>query len=170
MSTLAAAGFALFFVILFIGIYLSLYGLPGTILIFSNVLFYALVTGFERIGWKVLVLLLFLAVLAEVLDALLDLTDVLKPPLFKASVWSSAVGAAAGMTILTPILWGIGIWGGFFLGALSGLALMELRRQSRKKLPHRASWRSFTGMIGQKSLKGSLSLAMIFIALSNIYS
>lgn len=167
---MAAAGLALFFIILFIGIYLSLYGLPGTILIFLNVLFYAHITGFERVGWKVLVLLLFLALLAEILDALINMTDILKPPIFKASLLSSAVGAAAGMTILTPVLWGIGIWGGFFSGALAGIVLMEIRRQSRKKLPHRVSRGAFMGMIGQKALKGSLSLAMIFVALSNIYS
>ncbi|MFO7570966.1 MAG: DUF456 domain-containing protein [Smithellaceae bacterium] len=167
---MAAAGFALFIAILFIGIYMALYGLPGAVLIFFNVFAYALITGFERVGWQVLLVLLFLAFAAETLDFLLGLTGVLKPPVMKASLWGAAIGALLGMTILTPLLWGLGIWGGFFAGALAGLSLIEIRRQSRKKLPHQASWKSFLGMIGQKGLKGALSLAMIFIALSNIYS
>ena len=52
MSFFAAAGLAVFILILFLGIYLNLFGLPGTVVIFFDVLFYGIVTGIERIGWK----------------------------------------------------------------------------------------------------------------------
>ena len=54
---MAAAGFVVFISVLFIGIYLTLFGLPGTLLIFLDVLIYALVTDVATVGWKVLLFL-----------------------------------------------------------------------------------------------------------------
>ena len=50
MSFMAGAGFAVFILILFAGIYLSLFGLPGTVVIFLDVLVYSLATDFNHIG------------------------------------------------------------------------------------------------------------------------
>lgn len=170
MSSLAAVGFVFFILILFVGIYLTLFGLPGTIIIFLDVLLYALLTGFAQVGWKVLLLLLIFAILAESLDFLARLTDAHKAPVIRKSLWASAIGAVAGMILLTPVLWGIGIWGGFFLGGLAGLLIVELLRQTKLRSPHQASNRAFFAMIGQKMVKGFLALIMIFVSLLNIYS
>ena len=48
MSFFAAAGFTVFILILFAGIFLNLFGLPGTVVIFFDVLFYAIFTGFDH--------------------------------------------------------------------------------------------------------------------------
>ena len=170
MSSLATAGFVVFILILFVGIYLTLFGLPGTIIIFLDVLFYALFTGFEQIGWKVLLFLLAFSILAETLDFFTGLTKAHKAPLIKKSLWAAAIGAATGMLILTPFLWGLGIWGGFFLGGLTGLLIVEALRQSKLRGPHQASNWAFFTMIGRKTLKGGFALIMIFVSLSNIYS
>ena len=170
MSSLAAAGFVVFIFLLFVGIYLSLFGLPGTAIIFLDVLLYALFTGFAQVGWKVLLFLLVFAILAETLDFLAGLTKVHKAPVIKKSLWGAVIGAAVGMIILTPILWGIGVWLGFFLGGLAGLLIMEMFRQSKLKSPHQVSNRAFFAMLGQKTVKGCLALIMIFVSLSNIYS
>ena len=170
MSSLAAVGFVFFILILFVGIYLTLFGLPGTIIIFLDVLLYALLTGFAQVGWKVPLLLLIFAILAESLDFLARLTDAHKAPVIRKSLWASAIGAVAGMILLTPVLWGIGIWGGFFLGGLAGLLIVELLRQTKLRSPHQASNRAFFAMIGQKMVKGFLALIMIFVSLLNIYS
>ena len=170
MSSLAPAGFAIFIVILFIGIYLNLYSLPGTVVIFLDVAAYALFTGFDHIGWKVLLALLFLMIAAETIDFLLGLTSVHQPPVTIKSLVGALCGGLIFMAVLTRFLWGLGIWGGFLLGALAGIFAMELSRQSRMKTPHQASWQKIFGMIGHKTLKGLWSLAMIFIALTHIYS
>ena len=170
MSSLTSAGFAVFILILFVGIYLSFFELPGTVIIFLDVLLYGLFTGFERLGWKVLLVLLIFSIVAEAIDFLTGLTLAHKAPVVRKSLWAAALGAAAGMIVLTPVLWGIGAWTGFFLGGLSGLVFMELFRQSKLKVPHQASNGAFFAMIGRKLAKGSFALIMIFVSLSHIYS
>ncbi len=170
MSSLATAGFAIFIVILFLGIYLSVLGLPGTILIFLDVLIYAVGTGFARVGWQLLLFLLVFAVLSETIDVLLGMTRAYKPPVVKKSIWATVVGALAGTLILTPFLFGLGSWVGFFIGGLTGLVIMELIRLSKIKGTAPASNGTFLAMIGKKALKGLFSLVMIFVSLHHIYS
>jgi len=170
LSSLASAGFSIFILVLFLGIYLSLLGLPGTILIFVDVLIYALATGFVQVGWKLLLFLLIFAVIAETIDVLLGMTRAYKPPVLKKSLWSAALGAFLGALILTPFLWGPGTWTGFCLGGLIGFIMMELTRLSKMKGPSPASNGTFLAMIGKKTIKGLLSIIMIFVSLSNIYS
>ncbi|KAF0156661.1 MAG: hypothetical protein FD159_1698 [Syntrophaceae bacterium] len=170
MSSLATTGFVVFILILFIGIYLTLFRLPGTVIIFLDVLLYAFFTGFAQVGWKVLLFLFVFSILAESLDFLPGLTQAHKAPVIKKSLWGAAIGAAVGMIIFTPLFWGLGIWGGFFLGGLAGLLIMELFRQSRLRGPHQVSNRAFFAMIGQRVVKGFFALIMIFVSLSNIYS
>ena len=170
MSSLAAAGFVVFILLLFSGMYLSLFGWPGTIIIFLDVLFYAVGTGFAQVGWKMLLVLLALAVLSEAADWWAGSKNVHKIPATAKSVRGAILGACAGMILLTPFFWGLGIWGGFFLGGLSGLLIAEWIRQSQLKIPLQASGGDFLAMIGQKALKGFLSLVMILISLSGIYS
>lgn len=167
---MAAAGFVIFILLLFLGIYLTLFGLPGTIVIFLDVLVYGLFTGFAQVGWKVLLFLLVFSVLAETLDFLTGLTKAHKTPVIKKSLWAAAIGAALGMIILTPLFWGIGTWGGFLLGGLAGILVVELLHQSRLKAPHQLSNRIFFAKMGRKALKGSFALVMIFVSLSTVYS
>ncbi|GAB6272269.1 hypothetical protein KN63_04905 [Smithella sp. F21] len=170
MSSLAAAGFVVFILLLFAGIYLSLFGLPGTILIFLDVLVYVLLTDHFQAVWKVLLFLMVLAILAEAVDFWASSTDIHEAMVTKGSLWGAAIGAGAGMIILTPVFWGPGIWGGFFLGGLAGLLITEWFHQSQLKSPDQATKSAFFAMIGQKMLKGFFSVVMIFVSLSNIYS
>ncbi|HPB15263.1 MAG TPA: DUF456 family protein [Smithellaceae bacterium] len=170
MSSLAAAGFVVFILLLFTGMYLSLFGWPGTIIIFLDVLFYAALTGFAGVGWKMLLALLALAVLSEAADWWAGTKNIHKIPITAKSIRGAILGACAGMILLTPSFWGLGIWGGFFLGGLAGLLIAEWIRQFQLKIPFQASGGAFLAMIGQKALKGFLSLVMILISLSGIYS
>lgn len=167
---MASTGFVAFIILLFIGIYLSLFGLPGTIVIFLDVLLYGFFTGFGQVGWKVLLFLLCFAILAETLDFVTGLNKAHKTPLIKGSLWAAAIGAAIGMIILTPLLWGLGTWAGFFLGGLTGILVVELHHQYRLKAPQQVSNGAFFAMMGRKALKGSLALVMILVSLSAIYS
>lgn len=170
MSTLAAVGFAVFILILFIGIYLSLFGLPGAAIVFIDVLGYAVCTGFDRIGWKIILLLLFLSMVAETFDFLMGMTGALKPMPSKKLFWGSAIGAMAGAFILTPVFLGLGAFAGFFLGCLAGILVVEFIRQAKLQSPFKASGRAILAMIGGKMAKGLIILIMIAFSLSNIYS
>ncbi len=170
MSSLASAGFSVFILIMFLGIYLSVLGLPGAMLIFFDVLIYATATGFVQVGWKLLLFLLIFAILAEAIDVFSGMTRAYKPSVIKKTLWGTALGALAGSLILTPFLWGLGSWTGFFLGGLAGFAVTELMRLSKIKGPSPAGNATFMAMIGTKMLKGLLTIIMIFVSLSNIYS
>jgi len=170
LLTLAAVGFAVFILILFSGIYLSLFGLPGTVIIFIDVLAYAAIAGFDRIGVKIILFLLVFSIIAEMIDFLLGMAGALRPLPSKKMLVASAIGAIAGTVILTPVLRGLGTFGGFCLGCFAGILIMEFIRQSKLQSPFKASNRAIYAMIGGKMAKGFIALTMIALSLSNIYS
>ena len=170
MSFFAAAGLAVFILILFVGIFLNLFGLPGTVVIFFDVLLYAIFTGFDRIGWKILLFLFIIAIIAETMDFLLGMSGGLKRLDEKKYFRASLLGAIAGAVILTPLFLGPGTWTGFFLGGLTGILITEFRRQSKLRAPFRATNRAVFAMVGRKFVKGVIALFMVAVSLSNIYS
>jgi uncharacterized protein len=170
LSFFATAGLAVFILILFAGIFLNLFGLPGTLVIFFDVLFYAIFTGFERVGLKIILILLISAIIAETIDFLMGMSTNLKPLDARKSFRASVIGAITGVVLFTPLFWGPGIWAGFFLGGLAGILIIEFLRQSKLRAPFRATNRAIFAMIGRKLLKGVVALFMIALSLSNIYS
>ena len=170
MSAFAAAGFTVFILILFAGIFLNFFGLPGTIVIFFDVLLYAIFTGFDPVGLKIILFLLISTVFAETIDFFLVMGGTLQPVASKKSLGAAAAGAIGGAFLLTPFFWGPGTWGGFFLGGLAGVLTIEFIRQSKLKAPFRTPSRAIFAMIGGKMVKGLIALFMIAFSLSNIYS
>jgi uncharacterized protein YqgC (DUF456 family) len=170
LSFFAAAGLAIFILILFVGLFLNLFSLPGTVVIFFDVLLYALFTGFNHVSGKIILFLLFISIIAETIDFFLVMGGALQPVASKKSFWTAALGAIVGAFLLTPFFWGPGTWGGFFLGGLAGILTIEFIRQSKLKVPYRASNRAIFAMVGRKIAKGFIALFMIALSLSNIYS
>jgi uncharacterized protein YqgC (DUF456 family) len=169
LSFFAVAGFTIFILILFIGIYLTLFGLPGTIVIFFDVLFYIIFTGFDHVGWKIILFLLISTIIAETIDFLV-MAGRYQPMTSKKSFGAAAIGAFMGAFLLTPFFWGPGTWGGFFLGGLAGVLTIEFVHQSKLKAPFRTPGSAILAMIGGKMVKGLIALFMIAFSLSNIYS
>ena len=171
MSFFAEAGFTIFILILFAGIFLNLFGLPGTVVIFFDVLFYSIFTGFDRVGLKIILFLLISAITAETIDFFIVTGETSQPPVSKKSFAAVVLGGAfIGTFLLTPFLGGPGIWIGFFSGGFAGILTIEVIRQSKLKAPHRALNRAIVAMAGKKIIKGFITLCMIAFSLSNIYS
>ena len=169
MSAFAAAGFTVFILILFAGIFLNFFGLPGTIVIFFDVLLYAIFTGFDPVGLKIILFLLISTVFAETIDFFV-MTGMYQPMISTKSFVAAIIGAVIGAFLLTPFFWGPGTWGGFFLGGLAGVLTVELIHQSNLKAPFRTPGSAILAMIGGKMIKGLIALFMIAFSLSNIYS
>jgi uncharacterized protein len=170
LSFFAAAGFTIFILILFAGIFLNLFGLPGTIIIFFDVLLYSIFTGFDRVGWKIILFLLISAIAAETIDFFLFIDETPQPAVSKKYIGTAIVGALTGTFLLTPFWGGPGAWIGFFLGGLAGILIIEAIRQSKLKAPYRSINRTVFAMAGKKIIKGFIALCMIAFSLSNIYS
>ena len=171
MSFFAAAGLAVFILILFAGIFLNLFSLPGTVVIFFDVLFYAIYTGFDHdhVGFKIVLFLFIFAIIAETIDFLV-MAGRYQPMISKKSFGAAAIGAVIGVFLLTPFLGGPGIWLGFFWGGLAGVLTIEFIHQSKLKVPFRTPGSAVLAMIGGKMVKGLIALFMIAFSLSNIYS
>jgi hypothetical protein len=170
LSFFATAGFTVFILILFAGIFLNLFGLPGTVVIFFDVLLYAIFTGFDRVGWQMILFLLISAVAAETIDFFLVMGETPQPAASRKSIGAAALGAITGALLLTPFYWGPGTWIGFFLGGLAGILIMEIIRQYKLKAPYRTLNQTIFAMAGKKIAKGFIALCMIAFSLSNIYS
>ena len=169
MPFFAAAGFTVFILILFAGIFLNFFGLPGTVVIFFDVLFYIIFTGFDHVGLKIILFLLISTIIAETIDFLV-MAGGYKPMTSKKSFGAAAIGAVIGAFLLTPFFGGPGIWVGFFGGGLAGVLTVEFIHQSELKAPFRTPGRAIIAMIGGKMVKGLIALFMIAFSLSNIYS
>jgi uncharacterized protein YqgC (DUF456 family) len=169
LSAFASAGLVIFILILFAGIFLNLFGLPGTIVIFFDVLLYAIFTGFDPLGLKIILFLLISTIIAETIDFFV-MTGRYQPMISTKSFVAAITGAVIGAFLLTPFFGGPGIWGGFFLGGLAGILTIEFIHQSKLKAPFRTSGRAILAMIGGKMVKGLIALFMIAFSLSNIYS
>lgn len=169
MSFFASAGFTIFILILFAGIFLNLFGLPGTAVIFIDVLLYSVLTGFSQIGWEVILFLLASALIAETIDFFWVIGET-SPMVSSKKLFGAATGALTGAFLLTPLLWGPGAWIGFFSGGLCGILILEVIRQSGLKAPYRTIHQAVFAMAGKKIIKGFITLCMIAFSLSNIYS
>lgn len=170
MSPVEVAGTSLFFVVLFLGIFLIPLGFPGTVIIFAAVVLYALFTGFSKIELKVIFILLFISVLAEILDFAIGVMGAVKFGASKEGVLFSIIGGFLCAIIMTPVFYGIGAIAGSFLGGFIGIVIYETIKQSRLKPAFRAGYGAIAGRFAGMLVKGILAFTMIIIIMSNIYS
>lgn len=94
--------------------------IPGTILIFGGALLYALVEGFQTVGWPTLVVLGILAAVATTADLW---ASSIGAKLGGASGWSVLIGLVAGLVGL--VVFGLP---GAIIGAVLGVLLTEIVR------------------------------------------
>jgi uncharacterized protein len=170
LPPLDITGLTLFIGVLFIGLYANLFGLPGTALIFLDVLVYASVTGFYSIGKPLLISLLVLALLAEGLELILCVIGASRFSVSKKGFFVSFLGSSVGALLLTPWLYGLGTLGGIFLGGFSGILLTELIRQMHLRPALRDTRGALLGRAAGTLAKGSLALVMVVLTLMSIYS
>lgn len=94
--------------------------IPGTILIFGGALLYALVEGFQTVGWPTLVVLGILTAVATTADLW---ASSIGAKLGGASGWSVLIGLVAGLVGL--VVFGLP---GAIIGAVLGVLLTEIVR------------------------------------------
>lgn len=129
--------------------------LPGTILIFAGALLYALIEGFQVVGWPTLVVLGILAAVATTAD-----------------LWASSIGAkiggASGWSVVIGLL--AGLVGfvvfslpGAIIGAILGVLLTEIVRVGdwRQALKAGSGW--VVGWILSTLVQLGIGLVMVAI-------
>ena len=169
MSPIETAGMTVFILILFAGTFSVIFSLPGTVFILIDVIIYSWATGFDKIGCKIIVLLIFISIIAETLDFSFraSVPGVLGSS--KKGVIAAIIGGIAGSVILTPLLMGIGTIVGMFLGGFTGMVLVEYFHQRKMKSSFRMGYQTLLVSVSGILLKGFLAIVMTIIILANIY-
>ncbi|MBN1545362.1 MAG: DUF456 domain-containing protein [Syntrophaceae bacterium] len=170
MSPLEIAGMTLFILMLFLGIFTTVFGFPGTVIILVDAVIYALLTGFDKIGFKIILVLIILAVLGEAIDFGLSMAGAERFGASKKGVWASIIGGIIGIAIMSPFFYGLGMLAGAFLGGFAGVFISEILRQRAFKPALRAGYGSILGRAAAMLTKGFICLVMIIVVLINVYS
>lgn len=170
MSPLEVLGLSVFILVMFLGLFSVIFGLPGTIVIAAAIIIYAAVTGFAVIGWKLILFIIALSALAEALEFFIGMSVAVQFGLTMKGFWASLAGSMIGAAILTPFFLGFGAIAGAFLGGFAGVVIVEMIRQQRMKAAFRAGLGVILGRIAGVCVKGSLGFTMIVLALNAVYS
>jgi uncharacterized protein YqgC (DUF456 family) len=170
VTPLEYAGLTVFILVLLIGFFSILLGLPGTLVILFDVLVYAIVTGFDKIGFWILLVLIVISAIAESLEFMLGITWAKRYGTSKRGIVASLVGGIIGAVLLTPFFLGLGALIGSFLGALLGAFFTEVLNQRELKPAARAGFGALMGRLTGLFAKGLCALAMVIITLMAIYS
>ncbi len=167
MSALAVTGLTVFVLVLFVGLFSILSGLPGTLIIFGAALVYSAVTGFSVLGLKILGVLAMITVVSESLDVLFIMSGARGSGFSKSGLFASTFGGIAGAAILTPFLFGLGAVTGILLGGTAANLTVEIFRQKHQKS---LTYKNIFGCAARVLVKGVCGIAMVLIVLSEIYS
>lgn len=170
MTPLEVAGLTLFILVLLFGTFSILFGLPGTIIILIDVFIYGAITGFEKIGLKILVILLVLSVLAEAADFTVSMAGAVKFGVSKRGFWAFTIGGFIGAFLMTPFFFGLGLLVGSFFGGFIAMLLVELLARSKLKPTLRATYGAILGRVAGIAVKGIFALIMVITTLTSIYS
>ena len=170
MTPLEVGGLTLFILVLLLGTFSILFGFPGTVIIFIDAFVYGAITGFEKIGLKILIVLLVLSVLAEVADFAVSMAGAVKFGVSRRGFWAFTVGGFVGALLMTPLFFGLGLLIGTFLGGFIAMLSVELLARSKIKPTLRATYGAILGRVAGIFVKGAFALIMVIVTLTSIYS
>ena len=127
---------------------------------------YVLLTGFAKISWPVLAILLGMALVGEGLELLAGFYGAKHWGASKKGMLGALVGAVLGAVLLSPLLFLVGALLGAFLGAFIGAFLVEyfFDRDANRAL--RSGLGAFLGRMGGILAKGALAVAMTALIIS----
>jgi uncharacterized protein YqgC (DUF456 family) len=123
---LTIIGYFFFYLFLVVGFVSIFAGLPGTAIIFADVLMFSLITHFAKIDWKILLILGVMAFCAELNEHLLTVVGASKLGSSRRGIFGAIIGAIVLAIILSPLLFGLGALIGAVSGAFLGAFLLEL--------------------------------------------
>jgi len=170
LTPLETVGLTIFILVLFAGILSTVFGIPGTVIILIDVILYAFITGFEKIGFKIIIILVIISILAEAIDFAFGMAGAARFGASKQGVWIVVFSSFVGALVMTPVLFGLGTVVGIFLGGFCGVLIVEIIRQSMLKPALRESYKAILGRVAGTIVKGFCAITMTIISLSNIYS
>jgi uncharacterized protein YqgC (DUF456 family) len=169
LSPLDAFGLTIFILLLFLGIFVCLHGLPGMVLIVVDVLVFEIITGFGKIGWGAFLALCLIAVAVEIADVFFAMKGSPRFGPSKQSVAISFAGCCLFALLLTPAFLIIGLVGGFFLGGVLGMLCALMIQEIKLKPSYRMPFRVLIARLASLLFKGSVATALVCFTLLSSY-
>lgn len=151
----------IFWIVLVIGVVVTLFGIPGTFIIASAALLYSMLTDFSGISWVLIFLLFAIAVLLEFLEFSLSGYMANRFGGSKLSVVGAILGGLIGAIWGTAILPIIGTLIGAFIGAFGGAFIGEYFISRDFERAFLAGIGAFLGAVGGKTMKTVTAVAMV---------
>jgi uncharacterized protein len=158
-------GYALWALLLCAASLLVYLGLGGNFVLVGLALVHAVVTGFDPIGWPLLLTLLGIALAGELIEFLLGTFYVVRKGAGGGAVAGGFVGGLVGAVAGQAVLPVVGALVGSFAGAFVGAVLGEWRRQRRLAPSLRVGAQAFLGRILAMLAKHALGLVMVLLIL-----
>lgn len=140
-------------------------GLGGNFIIIGLALIHALVTGFDPITWKLLAILLGIALLGEGIEFVVGTFYVAKKGASKPGVVGAFVGGILGAIAGNGVVPVIGALLGSFAGGFGGAVAGEYIQRERLEPSLRVGGHAFIGRILSILFKHALALVMVFLIL-----
>jgi uncharacterized protein YqgC (DUF456 family) len=140
-------------------------GLGGTFIIIGLALIHALVTGFDPITWKLLAVLLGIALLGEGIEFVVGTFYVAKKGASKLGVFGAFLGGLAGAAAGNSVFPVVGAILGSFLGGFGGAVLGEYQNREKLEPSLRIGGHAFMGRLLAILIKHALALVMVFLIL-----
>lgn len=140
-------GWSLFAIVVFIALALDALGLFGNWIILGTIVVLWMLTGFAHFGWIGLGILVALAIVGEVLEAVAAGYGAARFGGDKGTIFAAVVGCIVGAILGSPMFLIIGTIAGACAGAFLGAALYEYLQ--REKRVHEAAWTGFGAALGK---------------------
>lgn len=139
--------------------------LPGILLIWLTVLAYAIVDGFEAIGWVAFIVVTLLAIVVGTADIWMSLLGAKKSGAARRAMFFGMIGGIIGFFLFGSLLPIIGNLIGGILGYAIGVFLGQYHKYRDWTLARKAS---FGGVVGwgvatMLQLAGGLLILLIFV-------
>jgi uncharacterized protein YqgC (DUF456 family) len=161
----AWTGFVLWALLLIVASLLVYLGLSGNWIVAGLALVHGLVTGFDSVGWPLLLWLAGLALLGEGVEFVLGTFYVARKGATRGGVVLAFVGGIVGAVLGNGLLPIVGAVLGSFVGAFAGAVVGEYRRQQRLDASLRIGTHAFVGRVLAMVAKHAIGLVMVFLVL-----
>jgi len=150
------------------GLIVSVFGIGGTFLVFAGAALYNLITWSWTVHEWTLGILLFIAVLGEILEWVLSVYGGKKAGMSNWTLVGFILGAIVGLFVGVPILL-IGPVVGAFIGAFVGAFLFSFVENKDLSKAFNAGIRAFLTRLGVSIMKIALALIMIVIFFLSVF-
>jgi len=154
----------IFYWIFLIGaVFVIPFSLPGpTIIVIINFV-YQLLDKSAGIDWRLVIILLVIAGLAELLEYVITAFSSKRSGASKQAMYGAVIGSIIGAIVGTGILPLIGSLVGALIGAFAGSYLIEYLRHQDSRKAYQVGVGAFTGVAGGKITKIMLAIIMLVI-------